>query len=331
MTRSHFALVPLACLLTAGCATVPGQDRLAERDPLEGFNRTMWGVNQAADKVVIKPVTSVYRTVAPRPVRQGVSNFFANLTEPWSLVNNLLQGKPKRAVTNLRRFVINTTIGVAGLFDRASKMGVQPAPEDLGQTLAKWGVNGGPYLVLPLLGPSTLRDGVGSGVAAFGDPVNVAVNQADVNVWYKRGYRAGQIVSARSDLTDSGADAFLKSSLDPYAAARSAYLQRRRAQILDQEDGMDAGPADDFAPAAEAVPTPTGDASTAPNAATSAGQSAAPLPGDEPVPTDGAATPGAAPMPGDDGTVPAADAAGLPESSAPMPGDDVPPAQPPRP
>jgi phospholipid-binding lipoprotein MlaA len=308
MTRLRLALAPLAFLAVAGCATVPGQDRLAERDPLEGFNRTMWGVNNAADKVVIKPVTTVYRTVAPRPVRQGVTNFFSNLTEPWSLINNLLQGKPKRAADNLKRFVINTTIGIAGLTDQATKMGVQPAPEDLGQTLAKWGVNGGPYLVLPLLGPSTLRDGIGSGAAAFADPVNVAVNQADVNVWYKRGYRAGQIISARSDLTDSGADAFLKSSLDSYAAARSAYLQRRRAQILDQEDSMDAGPADDIEPAAESVPTPTGDATTAPTDATAAGASAAPLPGDEP-----AATPAPAQPQGD----------ALPESSAPMPGDDV--------
>jgi phospholipid-binding lipoprotein MlaA len=309
MTSARLALAPLAFIALAGCATVPGQDRLAQRDPLEGFNRAMWGVNQAADKVIIKPVSTVYRTVAPRPVRQGVSNFFSNLTEPWSLVNNLLQGKPKRAADNLRRFVINTTIGVGGLVDQASKMGVQPAPEDLGQTLATWGVNGGPYLVLPLLGPSTLRDGVGSGAAAFADPVNIAVNNADVNVWYKRGYRAAQIVSIRSDLTDSGADSFLKSSLDPYAAARSAYLQRRRAQIMDQDGGLDAGPPDDIQPGGESVITPVGDPATAPVDGTAA-QSAAPMPGDEPA------------------TAPSQDA--LPESSAPMPGDDPAPV-PPRP
>jgi phospholipid-binding lipoprotein MlaA len=313
MNRVHIAAVLLAASVVSGCATVPGQDRLAERDPLEKFNRGVWGFNQGVDKVVLKPVTSVYRTVAPRPVRQGVSNAFANLTEPWSFINNLLQGKPKRAVTNLKRFVINTTIGVAGLFDQASKMGVQPANEDLGQTLAKWGVNGGPYLVLPLLGPSTLRDGVGSGAAAFADPVNIAVNQADVNVWYKRGYRAAQIISARSDLTDSGADGFLNSSLDPYAAARSAYLQRRRVQILDQEDGLEAGPADDFSaePAAESVITPTGDATTATPAPTGElPPSEAALPGDEAAPS------GPAPE------------TTLPESSAPMPGDEPAPVSP---
>jgi phospholipid-binding lipoprotein MlaA len=317
MKRARMTAALLAIGIVSGCATVPGQDRLAERDPLEKFNRGVWGFNQGVDKIVLKPVTSVYRAIAPRPVRQGVSNAFANLTEPWSFINNLLQGKPKRAVTNLKRFVINSTIGVAGLIDQASKMGVQPANEDLGQTLAKWGVNGGPYLVLPLLGPSTLRDGVGSGAAAFADPVNVAINQADVNVWYKRGYRAGQIISARSDLTDSGADAFLNSSLDPYAAARSAYLQRRRVQILDQEDSLDAGPSDDVSaePAAESVITPTGDASTStPAPSGSLPPRAAALLGDDVAP--------AAPQPK---PAPAGD---LPESSAPMPGDDPAPAPP---
>jgi phospholipid-binding lipoprotein MlaA len=265
------ALAPVALLL-AGCATVPGQDRLAEKDPLEKFNRAVWGVNMTADKILVRPVTQVYRAVAPKPARQGVHNFFSNVTEPWSFVNNLLQGKPKRAGQNLKRFLINTTIGVGGLFDHATKMGVQPAPEDLGQTLAVWGVNGGPYLVLPLLGPTTLRDGIGSAVAAYADPVNVGINQADVSVWYKRGYRAAQVVDARSELIESGGDSFLKSSLDPYAAARSAYLQRHKAAVLDQEDMADAGPPDDAdvgiaaTPPGEATPTPAGNPADVPAA-----------------------------------------------------------------
>ena len=295
--------MPFAAIaLLGGCATMPGTDRLAEKDPLEKVNRGIWAFDQAADKVVLKPVTNVYRAVAPKPVRQGASNFFANVTEPWSFVNNVLQGKLNRAGRNLKRFVVNTTIGIGGLFDHASKMGIHPANEDLGQTLAVWGVNGGPYLVLPLLGPSTLRDGVGSGVAAYADPVSFGINQADVNVWYKRGYRAAQIISARSDLIDSGGDAFLQSSLDPYASARSAYLQSRRAQILDQEDGGGASaPEDELAPAGEAVPTPVGPAEALPP------NSAAPLPGDEPAPA-----PAGQP---------------LPESGAPLPGDE--PARPP--
>lgn len=303
--RSALAVAPLAVLMLAsGCATTAGGYRLAEKDPLEKVNRGVWAFDQAADKVVMKPVTKVYRAVAPSPVRHGVSNAFANLTEPWSLLNNVLQGKMKRAAHNLGRFLVNSTIGIGGLFDQASKMGIAPAYEDLGQTLAVWGVNGGPYLVLPLLGPSTLRDGIGSGVAAYGDPVNVAINQADVSVWYKRGFKAAQILSARSDLMESGGDAFLESSLDPYAAARSAYLQQRTAAIHDQENGGDAGPPDEPLPAAEDVPAPSGD--------TAAPESAAPLPGDAPAPESATPLPGAAPA--------------APESEAPLPGDDAAPA-----
>lgn len=291
---SRFTPIPAAALLTlalltGGCATVPGQDRLAERDPLEKFNRGVWGVNRAADKVVVKPVTSVYRAVAPRPVRSGVSNFFSNLTEPWSFVNNLLQGKPKRALQNVGRFFVNTTVGVAGLFDVASKNGLEPVPEDFGQTLAKWGFNGGPYLMLPLLGPSTLRDGVGTGVAWGADPVNIGIREADFPNEAVLGYRAVQVIDARSQLIDAGGDAFLNSSLDPYATARSAYLQRRRAAILDAENSLDAGPPDEDLPPAESVPTPTGDAATAPTpetgAAASEGEASPPVASPQPADT----------------------------------------------
>ena len=292
------ALPFVALLLLGGCATV-GEDRLAEKDPLEKVNRGIWSVDMTADRLLMKPVAQVYRAVTPQPARQGVTNAFANLTEPWSFVNNVLQGKPKRALRNLGRFAVNSTAGLGGLFDHASKMGLRPANEDLGQTLAVWGVNGGPYLVLPLLGPSTLRDGIGTGVAAYADPVNIAINDAHINVWYKRGYKAAQIISARSDLIESGGDAFLASSLDPYAAARSAYLQRRRAEILNQDDGGTDLPGDATAPG-EAVPTPVGGADTAPPAAGQAApQSGAPLPGDEPAPSSPVPAPSAAPLPGD--------------------------------
>lgn len=318
IAASLFAPLGGALLLSA-CAT-PGRYELAERDPLQKFNRGIWAVNQGADKVVIKPAAQVYRAVAPRPVRQGVSNIFANLSEPWSFVNNAFQGKPDRAGRNAARFLLNSTIGIAGLWDPASKLGIRPAPEDLGQTLAVWGVNGGPYLVLPLLGPSTLRDGVGSGVAMYADPVKYAIRQADINVWYKRGYLAAYVISTRSDLIESGGDAFLQSSLDPYAAARSAYLQIRTAEIADQDD-LAGG-----TPAANGVPAPTGNAATMPS-------SAAPLPGDDepaaaaPLPQSGA------PLPGDD--IPgqpapsSASAAPLPPSAAPIPGDEA--AAPPKP
>lgn len=276
-------------LLAGGCATVPGQDRLAQRDPLEKFNRGVWGVNMAADKVIIKPAATVYRTVTPKPLRSGVSNFFSNVTEPWSFVNNMLQGKPKRAVHNLGRFAMNTTLGLGGLFDVASKKGITPAYEDFGQTLARWGFNGGPYLVLPLLGPSTLRDGVGSAVAWGADPVNIGIREADIPNTAALAYRGAYIVDARSQLKESGGDAFLKSSLDPYAAARSAYLQRRRAAIMDQENSADAGPADDDAagPPDTDMATPATPIGASPdNAATPAGAPAEPAPVAQPTPAE---------------------------------------------
>ena len=236
------ALFPLATLaLLAGCATTPGTDRLAERDPLQPVNRVIWGFNMGVDKVVLKPASTVYRTITPRPARRGLSHILDNLSEPWSAVNNLLQGKPKRALTNVKRFVINTTIGVGGLADHASKMGIKPAYEDMGQTLARWGVNGGPYLVLPLLGPSTLRDGVGSLAAQYADPYRVCLRKC-LNNTEQLVAQGTELVSIRSDLTDSGADELLKSSLDPYTTAKSAYLQRRRAAILDQDGDAAAVP-----------------------------------------------------------------------------------------
>lgn len=308
--RAPSIAAPLVALvLLSGCATV-GQDRLAEKDPLEKVNRGIWAVDMAADKAILRPVAKAYRAVTPAPARRGITNAFANLTEPWSFINNVLQGHGKRALRNLGRFAVNSTIGIAGLFDRASKMGMNAAYEDLGQTMAVWGFNGGPYLVLPILGASTMRDAIGQGIGAYADPVSIGINHADVNVWYKRGYRALQIINARSELIESGGDAFLESSLDPYAAAKSAYLQRRRADILNQEDSDGgAGPADE-PPAAEGVPTPVGDAAATPPAGKALPQSEAALPGDEP-PT----SPPATPTPPTPATPPP------PESAAPLPGD----------
>lgn len=232
----------LALAVLAGCtSTNPGQDRLAERDPLEGLNRGVWAVNRGIDNVALKPASTVYRTVTPRPARRGLSRVLANLGEPFSFINNLLQGKPDRAANNLKRFLVNSTIGVGGLADHATGFGVKPAPEDFGQTLAAWGVNGGPYLVLPILGPSTLRDGVGSGVAQLADPYRVCLRECGIVTRDGRLAAFGaEILISRADLTEAGADTFLKTSLDPYATARSAYLQRRRAQILDQEEDQPA-------------------------------------------------------------------------------------------
>lgn len=255
------AFGPLFALaLLAGCATTPGQDRLAERDPLQGFNRAMWGFNRGVDKVVLRPVSGVYRTVTPRPARRGLSRILANLAEPFSFVNNLLQGKPDRAFTNLGRFVVNSTIGVGGLADHATGMGLKPGYEDFGQTLAAWGTNGGPYLVLPILGPSTLRDGVGMVVAQLADPYRVCLRKCGLTNTQQYGANAAEIVSIRAGLTESGADALLDASLDPYATAKSAYLQRRRAAILDQDSVGGAVPTADPGDAAGKPADGSGDA-----------------------------------------------------------------------
>jgi len=233
-----------ALALLSACATTPGTDRLAEKDPLHGFNRAMWGVNRGLDKAIARPVTKVYQAVTPKPVRSGIANFFSNLTEPWSFINALLQGKPDRAGRALERFVVNSTVGIGGLMDVAGKHGKKQQPEDLGQTLAVWGVNGGPYLMLPLIGPTTFRDGTGSIVELFADPINVCKRECGIPKSARLGLTVASLISARSELMDSGADKLLDNSADSYATAHSAYLQRRRALINDNDDDTNAGAVD---------------------------------------------------------------------------------------
>ncbi|NNC73481.1 MAG: VacJ family lipoprotein [Sphingomonadaceae bacterium] len=215
---------------------------MADRDPREEFNRSIWDVNQAADSAVIRPVADVYRTVAPRPVRSGVTNVFRNLGEPWSFVNNILQGNPGRAARNLGRLLVNSTIGIGGLFDVASEIGIEPAPEDFAQTLAVWGVGDGGYQVLPLFGPTTARGTVGTIVDFLANPTTLfldrVANLTTLELWGIRGF---DIVNSRANATETGVDAFLESSADPYAAARSAFFERREAEILNYDTAGFAG------------------------------------------------------------------------------------------
>lgn len=241
MRSVALGMTAVVALLLAGCATTPGGDRLAEKDPLEGFNRGVWAFNRTADKVVLKPAATVYKTAAPTAARRGVRNVFNNADEPLSFINAMLQGKVGRAFHTLGRFVINTTIGVGGLADHASKMGLEEKPEDFGQTLATWGVNAGPYLMLPLLGPTTLRDGVGLGVEFVGDPVRIGVRKSGLSNEVRLGLTGLEIIDLRAELMEIGADKVLDTSLDPYATVRSAYLQRRRALIADQDGGASSG------------------------------------------------------------------------------------------
>jgi phospholipid-binding lipoprotein MlaA len=217
--------------------TDPADDfEVMHRDRFEGLNRAVWGFNQTADRFVLKPASTVYRTITPKFVRRGVSKAFQNLTEPWSFVNNVLQGRPGRALDNLGRFAVNTTVGIGGLMDPATKWGIRPAQEDLGQTLAVWGIGSSAYLVLPIFGPSTIRDGFGTVVGFFADPVQICLNACgNLSSAVTLGITALRVTSRRAELTESGVDTFLKTSLDPYAAARSAFFQRRRIDIANYD------------------------------------------------------------------------------------------------
>jgi phospholipid-binding lipoprotein MlaA len=260
-------LLPALALLT-GCATTgprtPG-------DPYENINRKMWKLDEGLDKAVMRPVAKGYIAVMPHPVRHGLSNMLDNVTEPFSFINGMLQGKPKRALNSLGRFVINSTVGIAGFMDVAGRNGYKKTPEDLGQTFAVWGAKKSTYLVLPLYGPTTIRDGIGTVASQWVDPYRIVIRK-ELSFWPAAGLTAFEFVDARANLIDSGADALLDSSADSYAVARSAYLQHRQAQIEDRDDdsvdtGDDAslnaaldelGPgngSDDAAPTA-AVPTP---------------------------------------------------------------------------
>lgn len=236
----------LALLLAVplgACATTSGAGPTSEDDPYEGFNRGVWGFNRAVDKVALKPAATVYRTVTPVPARRGLSRALSNLTEPFSFINNLLQGRPDRAFNALGRFVVNSTIGVGGLADHASDLGLPPTPEDFGQTLAVRGARKSPYLVLPILGPSTVRDAVGTAVRFVADPAQIVIN-SELTRTQNAGVTAVRVIDGRAQASESGADAFLETSADPYAAARSAYLQRRTAEIAneDTEPPLDATP-----------------------------------------------------------------------------------------
>lgn len=222
----------VALTTVGGCATTS-----TAGDPYEPYNRAMFKANNAVDKAVVRPGAVAYRTVTPVAARRGLARVLENLTEPWSAINALLQGKPGRALNSLGRFVVNTTIGVGGLADHATGLGLKPTREDFGQTLATWGVKDGGYLVLPLFGPSTVRDGVGLGVGIVADPQKIVIaRRVNPDFTQTAGIFAGRTISARSGLVDSGVEELLKTSADPYATARSAYLQRRAAAIANREN-----------------------------------------------------------------------------------------------
>jgi len=215
-------------LLAAGCANAPPDD------PLEPYNRSMFSFNEKLDNAVTKPVAKAYVTVTPAPVRTWVGNFFGNLQDPWVGFNNLIQGKPTDALNDLMRFVFNTTLGIGGLLDIASEAGLPKHDEDFGQTLGVWGVKEGPFVVMPLFGPRTLRDTVAFPLdytaespwaLPFGNPI-----VRDKKARY--GISGLGIISDRALLL--GIERTLdEGTLDKYRYARDFYLQQRRYKVLD--------------------------------------------------------------------------------------------------
>ena len=208
--------------LLGGCATTGNP-----KDPIEGFNRAMFSLNEGLDKVAIKPAAQGYEFVLPQPVRTGVANFFSNIADIFIGVNNLFQGKPADAVSDGGRFLVNTTVGVLGIFDVASHMGLEKHDEDFGQTFGRWGVGDGAYVVVPFFGPRTARDTVGLIFDVYADPV------ANVDhVPARNTLLATRVVSDRADLLK--ADKIVEeAALDKYSYIRDAYLQRRRNLIHD--------------------------------------------------------------------------------------------------
>ena len=239
-----------ALVLLQGCATGPNASSGNPADPLEPFNRTVFKFNDELDRAVIKPVAVAYRDITPQLIRRGVTNFFGNISDAWSLVNNVLQLHGTDATDSLFRVTVNTFWGLGGVFDVASEMKIPRHSEDFGQTLGVWGVAPGAYLVLPVLGPSTIRDSVGTLVDING---NLVTRSKDVPL--RNSLSALGAVNLRANFLDAG-DVLDGAALDKYSFAREIYLQRRRSLVgrdpAEKEERFDLPetvPADGAAPA----------------------------------------------------------------------------------
>lgn len=218
--------VAALALLLAGCAASPTRTA-SNVDPLEPVNRGLYQVHDAIDRAVLTPVNKVYTAVVPQFARTGVSNFFGNFEDLWSAVNDVLQGKGQKAGDDLGRVLTNTMFGLGGMIDIASQAGIERGNEDFGQTLAVWGVGSGPYLFIPLIGPSTFRDATGTIVHSFAWPPGY-IADVDVRNSVYGLYVVDQRYQAQDALT-----AVDNAALDRYTFIRNAYLQRRRYLIYD--------------------------------------------------------------------------------------------------
>lgn len=228
---SRLLVASTLLLLLSACASVPEQTaHAAEVDPWEGLNRQVFAFNEVADKYVLRPVAVGYQAAAPEPVERGVSNFFNNLRDVNTLINELLQGKPGDGVVTLYRILINSSVGLAGLIDVATPLGFERTQEDFGQTLATWGVGDGPYLVLPFYGPSNIRDAGGLVLDTLALPITY-ISDDDVRI----GLQALNIIDTRAQLI-SGESLI---SGDKYSFMRDAWMQQREYKIKDGEIVID--------------------------------------------------------------------------------------------
>ncbi|MCR4301378.1 MAG: VacJ family lipoprotein [Sulfuricaulis sp.] len=217
------------------------EERNLANDPFEGFNRAVYKFNEKADQYVLKPLAKGYRAVVPQPVSKSISNFFSNLYDPANMLYNFLQGKPKSGFSDLGRVLINSTIGIAGLFDVATKMGLEKHNEDFGQTLAVWGVGDGPYLVLPFFGPSNIRDGASRPVDWYTYPPNHMEEHSTRDKMF-----VVEVVDKRAQLLDAGDILEQAAGSDPYIFVREAFRQRRLSLIHDGNPPQEAPPASLF-------------------------------------------------------------------------------------
>jgi phospholipid-binding lipoprotein MlaA len=229
-SSARFAAIALLPAFLAGCATTTATN---PADPFEPFNRGVYQFNETLDRFVVKPVAQGYQFILPQPVRMSVSNFFSNMNDVTVLINNVLQGKFLKAVDDFGRIAINTTIGVLGLFDIASEAGLRKNNEDFGQTLGVWGMPQGPFIMLPVFGPSTGRDAVGLVGDFYTDPL-----RSTDPVHLRNQARGLRMVDTRAQLLDAS-KVLDAAALDPYEFLRDAYLQRRRNLIYDGRPPLD--------------------------------------------------------------------------------------------
>lgn len=230
ITKTLMTLLLSITIILGGCASTGSSD---PRDPIEEFNRAMFKFNEGIDNALFKPIAKGYRTAVPPPINQGVSNFFGNINDVVSAVNGLLQAKFKQGGSDIARVLINSTLGIFGLFDFATDMGFEKHDEDFGQTMGKWGIGNGPYLVLPILGPSTVRDTAGFVVDANAfDPIY----QAD-HIPTRNSLLVTEAIDTRAGLLGAS-NVLEKAALDRYEFLKESYLQRRDAEIHGNEFGF---------------------------------------------------------------------------------------------